>query len=483
MCSFGREKPAAMKIFTLTFVLWAFISNCFCQGEVPVHNYYTTGALEFLPNGTLAEGANRIAYSREYKKADPKLDPEEWYEQPGHPEKMRGFVSDAVLFFDWWLLNDTPEERYKFNWTNSGYFELLVQKKDAMFPEIVRINRADLEKYPNLLERFDNIKPIELVFQLDFRSADIEDQAYWDFRHKYNIMEDLGSAGYSVNYSRTLDGDMILYQYNAERYRWTSRGITLNGWDGFLNFNYDKYKDKRSRLIELFRLGQKIAFSSFYIKKITWEMADFAYIVRKYQEYEKGIDKPTAEDVEKAPITAKKAGGDLWDDTETVDTETEPFLDPTSGKYGIQTKKKRSVVQPKYDYLVQSTDGMNYLASIGNTAYLLNRMGTVINSKTFPSIHSLSNDMSVIITAESDKIEGTRCYIHYEQYESMLPGKGGMQKGYGVGEDNMYLLVESSDDDRTQAQKDADKAAWAEEKRRLIQNASQRFESMGYKKY
>jgi hypothetical protein len=469
-----------MKIFTLIAISVAFTFTGLSQGQVPINNFFVSGALEFLPDGTLAEGANRIAYSREYKKADPKLDPNEWYEQPGHPEKMRGFVSDAVLFFEWWLLNDTPEERYKFNWTNSGYFELLIQKKDAMFPEIVRINRSDLEKYPNLLERFDNIKPIELEFQLDFRSADIEDQVYWDFRNKYNIMEDLGSAGYSVNYSRTLDGDMILYQYNAQRYRWTSRGITLNGWDGFLNFNYDKYKDKRSRLIELFRLGRQIAFSSFYIKKITWEMADFAYIVRKYQEYEKGIDKPTAEDVEKAPITAKKAGGDLWDDTETVDTETEPFLDPTSRKFGIQTKKKRSVVQPKYDQLVQSTDGMNYLASIGNTVYLLNRMGTVINTKTYPSIRSLNGDMSVTISMEDEDISGTIWYVRYGESESMLPGKGGIEKYFSMNQ-RMVLFVESSE--LTTAEREAQNAEYDRREREEKEKAANKFRSMGYKKY
>jgi hypothetical protein len=469
-----------MKVFLMSISLWTTIFSCLSQGQVPINNYFVSGALEFLPDGTLAEGANRIAYSREYKKADPKLDPNEWYEQPGHPEKMRGFVSDAVLFFEWWLLTDTPEERYKFNWTNSGYFELLVQKKDAMFPEIIRINRSDLEKYPNLQERFDNIKPIELVFQLDFRSADIEDQPYWDFRHKYNIMEDLGSAGYSVNYSRTLDGDMILYQYNAERYRWTSRGIPLNGWDGFLNFNYDKYKDKRSRLIELFRLGNQIAFSSFYIKKITWEMADFAYIVRKYQEYEKGIDKPTAEDVEKAPITAKKAGGDLWDDTETVDTETEPFLDPTSRKFGIQTKKKRSVVQPKYDQMVQSTDGMNYLASIGNTVYLLNRMGTVINTKTYPSIRSLNGDMSVTISMEDEDISGTIWYVRYGESESMLPGKGGIEKYFSMNQ-RMVLFVENTE--LTYAEREAQNAEYDRREREEKEKAANKFRSMGYKKY
>jgi hypothetical protein len=286
------------------------------------------------------------------------------------------------------------------------------------------------------------------------------------------------SRGLGDVYKR--QGDMILYQYNAERYRWTSRGITLNGWDGFLNFNYDKYKDKRSRLIELFRLGRQIAFSSFYIKKITWEMADFAYIVRKYQEYEKGIDKPTAEDVEKAPITAKKAGGDLWDDTETVDTETEPFLDPTSRKFGIQTKKKRSVVQPKYDQLVQSTDGMNYLASIGNTVYLLNRMGTVINTKTYPSIHSLNGDMSVTISMEDEDISGTIWYVRYGESESMLPGKGGIEKYFSM-KQRMVLFVESSE--LTPAEREAQNAEYDRREREEKEKAANKFRSMGYKKH
>jgi uncharacterized protein YfaP (DUF2135 family) len=297
-----------------TIVICLFFSSLiYGQGSIPMNKKSFIGALEFLPNGKLAEGYPRVksAYPMHI---DPVIDPKNWYVE--NNQQMSGMLGDAVLFIEWWTKATSPSERYKFDWTSSGYFEVNYVN-DKGENKYQRIDRYKLEKYPNLVQRFDNITPIDINFEITFHAGSRPDKEYYAFRKRYNIMEDLGSAGYAVNYTRKLNGDFILYKPSRKKQDWINPGIVQGGWNTFLNMP-DKYKDKESRLIELFKMGTTLEISSFGVSDIKWRMSDFIYIAKKFEDYETGKDKPTAFDEVANGEQENKAGDGFWDETTAI---------------------------------------------------------------------------------------------------------------------------------------------------------------------
>jgi hypothetical protein len=305
-----------MNKIVLAIILLFSYGHSFCQHRVPLVNNSFKGAIEFLPNSKLSEGFNKVkCTSFEFK--DPKVDPRNWYQK--NDASMRGFVEDFVLFFEWWTIQELPTEAFKMEWKNSGFFELLYKEDGAFLPTSAIIYRSQLGKYPNLLQRFDDLMPLSYEIEYTFRNGHIPDQDYWNFRRKHSILEDLGSAGYSITYTRKIDHNTGWLSKSGEKQRF-SPWLSPNGWEGFLNFD-PKYNDKKSRLIELFKINEEIAFSSIKITKIEWNISEFIYIAKKYKEYESGKDKPEPEDEVADSEVPNKAGGDFWDDTDVICNE------------------------------------------------------------------------------------------------------------------------------------------------------------------
>ena len=303
------------KVIFILFAIFLYEAGI-SQHSIPFVNNSFKGAIEFLPNSKLSEGYNK-AKCTSFENKDPMIDPRNWYQKDD--ASMRGFVDDFVLFFEWWPRQELPSEAFKFEWKNSGFFELLYKEEGAFLPTSAIIYRSNLSKYPNLLERFDNIMPLSYEIEFTFRFADIPDQDYWNFRRKHNILEDLGSAGYSITYTRKIDHNVAWLSKSEEKQKFIP-WLSPNGWEGFLNFN-PKYNDKKSKLIELLKLGQQVVFTSVKITKIEWKMSDFIYIAKKYKDYENGKDKPTAEDEVNNTEVPNKAGDEFWDDTDIVCNE------------------------------------------------------------------------------------------------------------------------------------------------------------------
>ncbi len=358
--------------FFFSFLVLLITMHSFGQGRIPEKNKSYLGAFTFLKNSKLAEGYSTVKMSGSNEN-DALIDPENWYN--GGDVQMRGMMGDAVLFLEWWTKSSSPAERYKFDWTSSGYFELYNLSDHVTTPK-KRINRSDLTKYPNLLKRFDDIAPIDIQFQFTFSTIGIPDQQYADFRRRYKIMEDLGSAGYAVTYTRNLEGDFILYKPSRRKQDWINPGPIPGGWDTFLNMP-EKYADKKSRLIELFKLGENLLISSFKITSIKWRMADFEYIARKFKDYETGKDKPTVFDEVAEGEKKNKAGDESWDETDLVDSDVESFMDNNSKTLGLKTRKR--IIKSF------STDEYNGVSKLGNTNYFVLRsknMGDILVNKS-----------------------------------------------------------------------------------------------------
>ena len=453
----------------VTIIALSVTVHSFAQGIIPGKKKSFLGALVFMENSVLAAGYSSVKMGMP-RENDPMVDPKEWYN--GGNVQMRGMMGDAVLFLEWWAKSSSPAERYKFDWTSSGYFELY-NLSDNPTTRIKRINRADLTKYPNLLKRFDDITPIDIQFEFSFHTGGIPDQAYADFRKRYKIMEDLGSAGYAVSYNRKLDGDFILYKPSRRKQDWINPGPIPGGWDTFLNMP-DKYEDKKSRLIELFKLGDDLVISSFKISSIKWRMSDFEYIARKFNDYETGKDKPTAFDEVADGEKKNKAGDESWDETDLVDSETEIFRDEQNSKYGIRSKKGRVLKEGQYDRMEKNEKDKFYIASKGNMVFILNNMGAEVYSKILnapPEIGKCANgNFWVTETLNKEKMGGHNYYITTGNKYIFHAGKLARSYKWYSGFYPPYigsLIVSSGEDNRSSQQKEADRRrAAAEEKRR-----------------
>ena len=468
-----------MMVMVTLFVASNFVLG---QGSIPIKAKSFLGALEFLPDGKLADGYSRVKLAKPNDK-DPALDPDKWYTEGN--DNMRGMIGDAVLFLEWWTLGYSPAERYKFDWVSSGYFELYNTSENPLAP-IIRINRSDLAKYPNLLKRFDNITPIDIQFEFTFRTADLPDQEYDSFRKRYKIFESLGSAGYSVSFTRKLDGDFILYKASRKKQDWINPGPIPGGWDTFLNVPAN-LEDKKSRLIELFKMGRSLVFSNFKISRIKWNMSDFKYIAKKYADYESGKDKPTAFDEVEKGVKENKAGDEFWDETDLVDSETEAFRDQKTGKYGIKTKKGKIVQEPIFDNIVKSAKEKYYIAKNANTVSILNNMGKSTYSKTYaesPSIGSCSDGkLWSSMQTNSSRVGEFNYFVNTNENDFFESGVYSRTVKWYSTYQPMYLTVESASDTRTRSEKDAAERAWKKERERQIDQKIESLKSSGYVSY
>lgn len=458
-----------------TIFFSCFLANS--QNRIPLKNNSFLGALEFLPNGTIANGYNRINYPS-LSKTDPLL--ESSYRFQYGEEGVSGFMKDAVLFFEWWTKQGSPSERYKFEWSNTGRFYLRLKDGSSY-----SVDRKSLLQYPNLLQRFDNLVPIKLEFEVSFRSAGATDKDYYAFRNKHNILTDLGSAGFSVLYTRKIDGGIVLYTGSKESMSWSSPGLLSEGWNGFLNFD-ESMKKKRSELIELFKLGNEIVISSFRISKLEWRLSDFLFIATTLKDYESGKAKPPIEDeISKQPIP-NKAGNEFWDDTEQLDTDTEPFYDEKLNRYGLRTKQGRILVQPKYNKLITGRNGINYIAEQNNTVFLLNKAGSIIKTKNYPSIPYnqnvfISDDLHVVYHEKEIEVEEYGMKIILYQEENLL-NDSSVKKYFKFVNKSWDILVKDNNDTRTYSEIEAAEKRYQEKKSNYLNQLSIQYSSMGYEK-
>ncbi len=435
------------KEFKIAFLLFAictfFFTNntVYSQGKIPIKKTSNSflGAIEFIPNSELAKGLYIV-------KTDGANNPDDlanrlhWHKEGN--SSVRGMLREAVLFFEWWVKGEEPVTRYKFDWVRSSYFEVMYNDDKGNLV-VKNIDRNDLKKYPNLLKRFDNISPQSIEFEYSFRFGDLPDKEYYQFRARHNILEDLGSAGYTVTYTKILNGGFILYKGKGKS-EWTQPGLILGGWNEFLNFP-EKLNDKKSKLLEIIKMSREVSFSSAKIKSIKWPINEFVYIAQKLKDYEEGKDEPSAFDEVANTATKSKSGDGIWDEADLLDTETEVFYDNEKRLYGIKTKKGRIIKEPFYDNIVKSKTQPYFLAQKGNTAYSLSNFGNVLEIKGYSkSFYISACENGKLVASIPDGREEVEKYSYeYEMRNNHLfdNGKFSSAKKTYIGNRKNYILV------------------------------------------
>lgn len=359
----------------LSVFLWGTESNA--QGRIPKQKDGSVkGAMAFFPVTELAKGFS-TAYSPFPGKTDPVLDQKNWQESSDGRVAVRGFVKDAVMLFEWWTLLGDPIERYAFKWKTTGYYEVRYLEEGKTVTR--SISRNELTKYPDLLKKFDRIEPFNVSMAITFSSGNIDEQKYYDYRKKYNINTDLGSAGYGGSYTIKVNGVEYLYGPSGENPPFIIPSMAVGGWPDWLNIE-KKDEERTKRNIELFRLGQEINIHSYKITNFQWEFGPFIEIARQYDRYEKKIDSPK-EIAEQAKLADKKDNGDdFWNHSDVPQVEMEVYRDPTNYKYGLKAKKGLRALPATYDDLKPTAKKGIFLAKTKQGVSAINNSGKVLAS-------------------------------------------------------------------------------------------------------
>ncbi|UJP64894.1 hypothetical protein [Mongoliitalea daihaiensis] len=324
----------AVVIFILPLFPCSFVQG---QGTIVRKEGHFVGNLDFIESSaTYRQRPNRITRPS-YMGGFPNE-----YEE--NRITVKGMVSAAVLTMDWWSLFGEPVENYNFQWTSTGQYYVSVYGGMA-----ATISRNQLQNYPDLLLRFDALKPLDIKFVIYWRHSD---EAY-----KNNLHYSFSSSNRNQSVTTTITTGMLFEPSGKSPL--SVPGIRQGKGLQFINQLYDGYQHytlsdeaKKTWLAE-FNKATSIKIDAFYVTEIRWPVAEMKAIAELYSAYENGTKEPTPmEQVSKAEDEINKLStyieNDFWG--ETVEPEDSDLSTTrVNGKYGLVNKKGVTIVPPIYD--------------------------------------------------------------------------------------------------------------------------------------
>lgn len=201
---------------------------------------------------------------------------------------------DGTLLIDWWTLFE-PTEYYEFQWI-AGQDEYHIEERNMGRV----IKRNTLEKYPDLLKRFDAIKPLDIQFEI-----------HWKLPSEF-YEKKLGGF-YALNYGDylvTTIKDQLLIERSGLR-PFSVPGIRQGNGTNFIENNLSTGRaidnSLKEVLIKEFNKSDHITIENYKITSIKWPVHEMKAIADLYDQYEKGEKEPTPlEQVEEALAQSEK---------------------------------------------------------------------------------------------------------------------------------------------------------------------------------
>lgn len=360
----------------------------------------------------------------------------------------KGIMDNFTLGIQWWEFLGEPMEYYSFKWEATQ----VIQIDFGTF-----LKRSDLDKYPDLLKRFDNIRPSHLELGL-------------------SASQDLNSSYRNIKYN--LEDWQILYAKAGVQSKNLSPGSpeTWNefwkwDWDMQKHFNIatDKFKalsiEERKKITSELRNKFRQCNSlnvSVYIKDIKWPKSEINGIYEAYLQYEKGEKKPSpleevAEAEKEIANETTYTKDDFWGEVADVE-EPEVEIFESGDYFGLRYKSNNKIIvsADKYyklykigDYYSAKTLPWHYIKDLrgigrGNSVkpidaedvekslnrnLLLNKRGEVVISEKFYNISYNSEQVEYTLTLYKDislerincakqknpKNQSTHCYKAYNR--------------------------------------------------------------------
>ncbi len=364
---------------------------------------------------------------------------------------VKGMVEAAVLTMDWWTLFGEPVENYNFQWTSTRKYHISEYGGRLN----MTVTRDMVSKYPDLLMRFDAIKPLDIKFKIYWKH---NEEAY-----KKNLHY-LFSSG-NLNQSVTTNVNTGLLFEPSGKEPLSVPGIRQGKGLQFIDQKFDSYQhydlneeQKKSWIVE-FNKTNKIIIDQFFVSDIKWPVGEMKAIAELYEQYENGEKKPSPmeivnEEVRKNQNLAAYNNNDFWGDA--YEDEFKPF----EIKNDISGKSQNVISDNKITY------------SVDPSQYQLNYFSTskryITKWDTRKNTYQIINSKGVVQSIDGynifEKIQGNEIYIYQRDYRRVrllakLSGISG--PGTSIDYESMNQAIDalnSWDDNYTRKEKENIKA-------------------------
>jgi len=379
--------------------------SCFCvyfpansQGTIQRSEGRFLASLDFNPASGIYNGRkNRIQNSSNLPSF-----PDE-YRESGI--KVNGMVKAAVLTMEWWTLFGEPVENYNFQWTTSGRYQVY-QEGGAGYT----VERNKLAKYPDLLLRFDAIKPLDVKFVI-----------YWRFDFDtYKRIHSSFSAGFNYNVTTNVE-EGLLFEPSGKN-PLSVPGIRKGKGENFIDkkFNthqhYEIYADAKKSWLQEFNQAKNITIDQFYVTSARWPVKEMLTIATLFEQYEKGEKKPSPmEEVQAALVQVREtqpyARNDFWGETDQVKKDTFMFV-TVNGKTGIKNGYGKYIVPTTYKEISQNNQGTLFIARMEGKRYQRPSERAYIQFPIQSDIYSIKGKLLLTYTNAYPKfIESVNCIL------------------------------------------------------------------------
>lgn len=258
-----------------------------------------------------------------------------------------GLVQSLNVEIEWWSLIGQAVEIYGIKWERGRSYNLGGGKT---------LQRSSLGEYPDLVDRFDDLKPISI--EVSF-SAEMFSEGYEDGR-KYNkaYNNSLGQNYYKsgrVTAKKTTDNFLIAESGKMMR---DFSPSSPQDWQSFITFNTSEItsnvSDRNIATHNTFKAAQRVVFTNLRISKIDLPDASARAIYDEYIERKKKEKaKKDCEEINicdgKEEDTSKDDEDDFWGD-EDSSTETSSNANENDDFWGSSVKSAKNNSKPQDDF-------------------------------------------------------------------------------------------------------------------------------------
>jgi uncharacterized protein (TIGR02145 family) len=302
---------------------------------------------------------------------------EGWYVEKN--TKVRGFIKEAYLAVSWGILLGEIVENYNFQWKSTGKYEIEFYDREGKFQKLF-ITREKLQKYPDLLKRFDYIQPTNISFEIDWASSNLDNDKKNSFKSEYNITGDIGSSsvGYVKDGHRTTVPSHMQLFFPSGQEPLSVPSIRQTGWKGFMGLPDNFSEDKLRAMKKYFSIANEQSISSFRATENKWPLGEFKAIAEAFLRYESGEGLP-------------KSPGELVDSLSTSANQydkTDEWSEPYTEPFNIKFEGGSDVMEAYSEDLSQTSkntsQGLEIKGIVDGEGKLITKGNFSLNGKTYP---------------------------------------------------------------------------------------------------
>jgi hypothetical protein len=257
---------------------------------------------------------------------------------------IKGIMSDAALAIDWWTLFGEPAEQYLFTWKAKDYYEII--SLDATGSSTIKrtVNKNDLKKYPDLFLRYENIKPTEIEFEIQWglEDKDVFDKTGMSFTSYYGVKN---------SFKTKVSSASILIEPSGKT-PFGVPGIRQGKGEAFLGLENNFPKDKLQGLMQMFTKAPYQYINAVIVTKIKWPVVEMKAIADKFDQYERGEATPSPtqiinEELRKNQNLTAYNNNDFWGDV-YEDENVNISLEIKGSEYTIKNNNKSTFKTDKF---------------------------------------------------------------------------------------------------------------------------------------